>query len=125
MENKEIEEFLVAYRKGATTDFIQPKLNGKWGALWTFPPCDPAAAQRVGQLMVRMGATEIRWIRRARLNISTGRTNEALIVLTMPNEQQDVMSLSNGIDLGINSRLVDESYIALKMAFTSKLNGLL
>jgi hypothetical protein len=124
VENKEFEKFLTAYRQGAMADFIQPQQNGRWGSLWTFPPCDPAAAERAGRQMARMGATNIRWIRRARLRDRMGGSYDALVALTLPNEQQDVIILSTGKVMSVDSLLIDESFSLLKAAFMAELTGL-
>jgi hypothetical protein len=106
VENKDIEEFLTAYRQGATADFIQPWQNERWGTLWTIPPCDPAAAERAGRQMARMGATKIRWIRRARLRDARG-TIDTVILTEFPARQQRVITIDSGALLEIGFHLED------------------
>lgn len=121
MKNNEIEEFLAAYRQGATADFLQPKIDGKYGTLWTIPPCDPAATERAGKQMVRMGATELLWVRRAQLRTDNDIIDVA-IFSEMPNRSQTVVSLVRGEILVVCNLLADkstESYLSTFSASTT------
>jgi hypothetical protein len=121
VENKDIEEFLAAYRQGATADFIQPWQDGRWGALWAFPPCDPAAAERAGRQMARMGATKIRWIRRAQLRDTRGTT--ATVILTeFPTRHQRVIAIYSGALLEIGFHLEDAMSNSLTDAFGRRIH---
>jgi hypothetical protein len=120
VENKDIEEFLTAYRQGATADFIQPWQSGKWGSLWTFAPCDPTAAERVGHQMARMGATEVRWIRRGRLRNVQGMV-EVMILTEFPALKQAVVAVKDHQQLNIERFLTDESTERLKSALCASL----
>ena len=118
MENNEIDKFLMAYRQGTTADFIQPKVNGKWGPLWTLPPCDPAATQRVGQQMVRMGVAEVRWVRKARLRTGNN-VSDVVIVHEMPSGKQIVYELHEGKKLYNVQSLTDDCALSLRNSIQS------
>jgi len=115
VRENDIDGFLAAYRNGATADFIQPRLNGRWGEAWAFAPCDPSAAERAGAQMVRMEATEARWFRRAKLKGRRGWA-EVAIVTELPSKIQRVLEISTGVLVPVEAFLADSSTQSLLAA---------
>ena len=88
------------------------------GALWTIPPCDPAAAERAGKQMVRMGVTGIRRVQKARL-LSGGKPLDVVIFTRFPIKQQTVLLLGGGV-VKISTYLQDDSTKILEVIFGVK-----
>ena len=99
--NEDLIGFLKAYRQGATADMIQGASNGNWGPIWTFPSCDPAAAERASRQMARSHAEAVRHVRRARLRIADGTSIEVMIVTILPERLQVVLELETGMRIKI------------------------
>ena len=118
VKQEEVEEYLRAFRRGGTADYIQPKLQGKWSSLWTIPPCDSVAAENAGRQFMRMRATEIRWIRRAQLNIGEEKV-EAVVFTEFPSRRQKVVNLLDGKTIQVTTHLEDPTAIAISSAFTA------
>ena len=92
----EYREVIDAYRRGATADFLQAKIRGRWGPFWTVPGCSSDAMERAGRQFARCRAEAVRHCRRARLTSRSGIMRDVVIVTVLPSRSQDIRTLETG-----------------------------
>lgn len=115
MNETEWRQVLGTYRRGTTADILQAKIRGRWGQLWTVPPCSPDAMERAGRQFVRSHAEAIRLYRHARLRSGSGLIQDVVILTTLPERTQNVRDLSAGAVVVVNY-LADDTLGALERA---------
>ncbi len=106
---------LAAYRRGATADILRVKVGGKWGPVWTVPPCSPEGMEHAGRQFVRSRAESIRLYRRARLRSGGGLIQDVVILTTLPERTQHIRDLAVGAIVVVNY-LADDMLGALERA---------
>ena len=113
-----LDEALAAYRGGLSADIVQVKTDGRWGPIWTIPPCSPMAMERAGRQFTRSRAEAIRHVRRARLCRSSAMSAavEVMIATELPSKMQSVTTFG-GVVLQVDSFLEDPTLAALAEAF--------
>ncbi|MGI4792124.1 MAG: hypothetical protein ACRYFS_25150 [Janthinobacterium lividum] len=98
-------------------DIIQAKTNDGWGPLWTFAPCDPHAATKAAEMLMKMhrgGQLRVRHARRARLQDRRREVVTDVIVMTeLPERVQTVAEIDGGIVIRVDAYLEDEALAAL------------
>jgi hypothetical protein len=110
----EYKEVIRAYRQGATADFLQARIRGQWGPLWTVPSCSPTALERAGRQFTRSRAEAVRIYRRARLRSRGGLVRDVAILTTLPERIQHVRDLAGGVV--VVNYLTDDVLVALETA---------
>jgi hypothetical protein len=114
-----LDEALAAYRGGLRADILQAKTDGKWGPIWTIPPCSPVAMERAGRQFARSRAQAVRHSRRAHLRrpSAPSETVNVVVITEFPGREQSV-TIFDGVPLRLNVYLEDEALAALAAAFS-------
>lgn len=110
-------EQLCAYFRRSRYDIIQARHGDGWGPLFSFVPCDAHAAQKAGQMMVRMHRGEqlrVRHARRARLHDRRQAATDVVVVTKLLEREQVVFGLENAVILRVNIYLRDNALAALE-----------
>ena len=111
------DQFCAFFRR-SRYDTIQARQSDGWGPLFSFVPCDARAAQKAGQMMVRMHQgkqLQVRHARRARLRDRQQQAATDVVVLTtLPEQVQEVFGLNNGVVLRVDTYLQDDALTALE-----------
>ena len=117
MKNIDWDAVISAYQNGFTADMLQAKNDGKWGVIWTVPPCSPKALEHAGRQFSRSRAASILHIRRAVLHVQ-GREGQAVAVVTeLPSRRQQVRDLETAEEVILRRLLSDDALAALEAAF--------
>lgn len=111
-----LDEALAAYRGGIRADILQAEIDGKWGPIWTIPPCSPVAIERAGRQFTRCRVQKLRHFRHARLRGPSSCT-DVIVMTELPSRQQDVARVKDGVTLQVRTFLEDEALSALKASF--------
>ncbi len=82
-----------------TADMLQGNYKGSWGAIWSFPACDPIAAERAGKQMQRCNVDTVCYVRRAVLRTADGAMTEVMILTFLPERRQRIFILQTGLPL--------------------------
>jgi hypothetical protein len=117
MNQNEREQFCAFFRRNRY-DIIQGRKHSDWGPTFTFSPRNVRAAQKAGQMMVKMYQGEplqIRHARCARLR-DKGRqsTTDVVVVTEFPERTQEVFGINDGIVLRVDIYLQDDALAALE-----------
>ena len=108
---------LCAFFRRSRYDTIQAREGDGWGPVWTFAPCDVKAAQKAGQMLLKMHQGEplrVRHARRARLRDRQRQIATDVIVVTeLPERVQTVAGIDDGIVIRVDAYLEDETLAAL------------
>ena len=111
---------LCAYFRRSRYDIIQARQGDEWGPLFSFTPCDPRAAEKAAQMMVRMnrgGQPRVRHARRARLQNRRQQIATHVVVITeFPGRGQEVLKIDDGLVLRVDAYLEDDALAALEAA---------
>lgn len=110
-------EQLCAFFQHSRYDIIQARQKDGWGPVWSFASCDAKAAQKAGQMLLKMHLSEplrVRHARRARLHDRQRTAALDVIVVTgLPEGEQEVFGIDDGIVLRVNAYLEGEALAAL------------
>jgi hypothetical protein len=118
MKTTDWDTVLAAYRQGAMADFVQMKVDGEWGILWSVTPCSAFALEQAACQANRCRAEGMKHVRHAVLRNQAGATRRAVVVTELPGWRQEVRCLETGRPVRVDRRLVDESLAGLKAAFS-------
>lgn len=113
----DITGFIKAFERGATADMLQPGTADRWGPIWTVPPCDPRAMERVAVQFIRGRAERLRHVRRAVINIRRRHGRSVVVITELPIRKQQVFCLRGHQRLTVHRYLQDDSLAALEKAF--------
>jgi len=120
MQNDNHDIIVEAFRGGLTTDMLQGKADGRWGPLWTLPPCSPAAMEKAGKQLTRSRSSHVRHYRRAMLNMRMLMEPMLVMVETeFPGRRQRVSDIETGIEVKVPVYLEDAALSALEAAFVA------
>ena len=121
MDRNDREQFCNFYRR-SRYDFVQGRDGDQWGPLFSFTPCDPPAAQKAGQILLKMhrgGPVHVRHARRARLHDHHRLAAiDVVVATTFPGRDQKVFRIEDGAVLRVNAYLEDEALKALEAAIS-------
>ena len=113
---------LCAFFSRSRYDIIQARQGDGWGPVWTYAPCDPRAAAKAAQMLLKMhrgDPPQVRHARRARLRDRQRRVDtNVVVVTTLPERTQAVMRIDDGVTIRVNAYLQDEALAALEAALT-------
>jgi hypothetical protein len=109
----EYKDVIAAYRRGAKADFLQAKIRGQWGPLWTVPSCSPNALDRAGRQFARCRAESVRHYRRAVLRRGSGSACDVVILTVLPGRLQHVREVTDGAVVVVDF-LADDALNALE-----------
>ena len=117
-------EQLCAFFGRSRYDIIQARQGDSWGPVWTFAPCEAKAAQKAGQMLLKMHRgkpLQVRHARRARLRDRQRQVATDVIVVTeLPERVQEVIGLDDGIALRVPLYLQDDALAALEMELVTQ-----
>lgn len=126
MNATELYPALAAYRNGLNADIVLAKINGTWeGPIWTVPPCDPDAMERMGRQCTRCRAQAVQHTCHARLHrpsssstesVSSSAAVDVVILTEIPSRSQIVIGF-DGVVLRVEMYLEDASLQALTASF--------
>ena len=121
-------EQLCTFFSRSRYDIIQARQGDGWGPVWTFAPCDPRAAAKTAQMLLKMhrgSQLRVRHARRARLRDRQCATSRDVIIVTdLPARvQQEVLGVADGIVLRVDVYLQDDALAALEAELAHSLDG--
>lgn len=118
-------EQLCAFFQRSRYDIIQASQGDGWGTVWIFAPCDAKAAQKAGQILLKMHLGEplrVRHARRVRLRDRRHTmVRDVIVVTALPEREQVVFGLEDGIVLRVSLYFQDDALAALEMELVKPL----
>ena len=113
----DVTSFILAYNDGRTGDFLQAKVDGKWGVLWTVPSNSSTALVRIGRQFRRARAQSVRHFCHATLRTFNGDMS-ILLVSELPIRSQSAWRLDSRERIVIPRFLTNSALTSLEKSLT-------